>query len=66
MIVDNSHSKMAKKSSNILSPLVIALDDILHLERVKQSGLELNRKIQICYWMQTLSVSWSDNYRDYK
>lgn len=33
-IVD-SHSKVAEEGSDVLSPLVIALDDILHLERTK-------------------------------
>ena len=36
-IVD-SHSKVAEKGSDVLSPLVVALDDILHLKRTKWRG----------------------------
>lgn len=31
----DSRSKVAKEGSDVLSPLVIALDDILHLESTK-------------------------------
>jgi len=34
-VMVNSHSKVAEKSSDVLPPLVIALDDVLHLGRTK-------------------------------
>lgn len=32
----DSHSKVAEEGSDVLSPLVIALDDILHLKRTSK------------------------------